>query len=112
MTEFTSLFAAAVRAKRRHAGLSQEDLAEKAGCSTDTIGNIERGEVSPSIDVFVSLTKVLSIDVRPLLAVESPDRRPSKDRVRLESDMLVLAGQMTDARLMIFIEMGRLLQKA
>ena len=60
MTEFTILFAAAVRAKRRHAGLSQEDLAEKAGCSTDTIGNIERGEVSRSIDVFVSLAKVLT----------------------------------------------------
>jgi transcriptional regulator with XRE-family HTH domain len=34
---------AKIREYRKAAGLSQEQLAEKAGCSLDTIGRLERG---------------------------------------------------------------------
>jgi tetratricopeptide (TPR) repeat protein/transcriptional regulator with XRE-family HTH domain len=41
-----SAFGVAVRAHRRRLGLSQEDLAERIGVSTSTIGKVEAGRIS------------------------------------------------------------------
>jgi len=41
-----STFGLAVRAHRRRLGLSQEDLAERIGVSTSTIGKVEAGRIS------------------------------------------------------------------
>lgn len=52
-----------LRAERNRAGLSQEQLAEKAGISYgQVIGMIERGETNTSLSIIVSILNVLDID--------------------------------------------------
>jgi hypothetical protein len=78
------------------------------------LGNIERGETAPTIDVFVGLVRALDMDLRPLFGAKGGggETSQSKPRIRLESDALYLMGSMSDDRLRIFIEMGRLLNKS
>jgi len=52
---------------RREAGLSQEELAERAGISRVTIARIEAGEQSPRYETLVRLAKSLQIPLERLL---------------------------------------------
>jgi transcriptional regulator with XRE-family HTH domain len=55
------LFGRRVRAARRAAKLTQEELAEAAHLNPKYLGQIERGEKSPSFEVMVALAKSLQI---------------------------------------------------
>lgn len=62
MTEKASRqLAKKIKQVRLHKNLSQEDVATKAGISTNYYARVERGEVSPSIDVAEQITKALGI---------------------------------------------------
>ena len=52
-----------LRILRKQKGLSQEELAFQAGINRNYVGQIEREEKSPTIDVIEKLAKPL--DVRP-----------------------------------------------
>jgi transcriptional regulator with XRE-family HTH domain len=54
-------FAETLREARENAGISQEQLAERAGLHRTYISQLERGLKSPSLDVIVSLAKGLRI---------------------------------------------------
>lgn len=58
---------AAVRARRRLRGLSQEVLAEKSDVSTHFIGLVERGRELPSLTTLLELARVLHCDVEDLI---------------------------------------------
>ena len=47
--------------------MTQKDLAEKCGLSTNYISRIERAEVSPTIDTLEKLTKALKVDSSEIL---------------------------------------------
>ena len=52
-----------LKAECNRAGLSQEQLAEKAGLSFgQVIGTIERGEINTSLSVIVAIMDVLNLD--------------------------------------------------
>ncbi len=53
--------AKAVKLKRVELDLTQEQLAEKAGITTQTVGNIESGNCNVSLDVLSSVMAVLGI---------------------------------------------------
>ena len=53
---------AAIRAKRKVFGYSQEQLAEKVGKTPSFIGQIERGKAQPSVETLTLLTQTLAID--------------------------------------------------
>jgi len=57
----------AIRARRRKAGLSQEQLAEKADLARNYIGNIERAEHKVTLGTLASIAKALKCRVRDLL---------------------------------------------
>ncbi|HMP81247.1 MAG TPA: helix-turn-helix transcriptional regulator [Verrucomicrobiota bacterium] len=57
----------AIRSVRRHAGVSQEKLAEKAGLSTVFISRVERGKESPTLDSLVKIARALGVQVRDLV---------------------------------------------
>ncbi len=66
----------AVRTARRRAGISQAELAKKAGTSQPSIARLEQGRVSPTV---VSLDRIaralgteLVIDFEPLLVKKAP----------------------------------------
>ncbi len=55
-----------VKLARIKAGLNQEELAEKADLSRETIGAVERGEKSPTIETIGSIADALGIEIHKL----------------------------------------------
>ena len=60
---------------RTQRGLTQEQLAEKAGISTSFCANIERGNKGVSLSVLYDLADSLGVSVDYLLYPEQPDAR-------------------------------------
>ena len=56
-----------IRAYRREAGLTQEQLAEKASLSYKYLGEVERGVVNVSLDSLMRLAKALKLKVADLV---------------------------------------------
>lgn len=56
----------AVRARRKTARLSQEQLAEKADLTRNYIGDIERAEKKITLETLAKLAKALKCRVREL----------------------------------------------
>jgi transcriptional regulator with XRE-family HTH domain len=52
-----------VREARRRAGLTQEQLAARAGVSQPTIARVESGKVSPSFERLVTLVRAAGLDL-------------------------------------------------
>lgn len=48
--------------------LRQEDLAEKAGLSTNYIGAVERGEKLPSLETFIIIVNALGVSADMVLS--------------------------------------------
>jgi transcriptional regulator with XRE-family HTH domain len=60
--------------KYRHLlGISQMALAEKVGCSTTLIGNIEIGKRFPSANNINRIAKALEVNVAELFSEEEPE---------------------------------------
>jgi transcriptional regulator with XRE-family HTH domain len=56
-----------IRALRKEAKLTQEELAERAGLSANYVGEIERGERNPSALALFALARGLQVLPRALL---------------------------------------------
>ena len=56
----------AIRAERIKAGLSQEQLAEKADLARNYIGNIERAEYKVTVETLARIAKALNLRVSDL----------------------------------------------
>ena len=54
---------------RTRAGLTQEELAQKAGVSRQTIIAIEKGNYAPSVALALRLAKILKTPVETLFQV-------------------------------------------
>jgi transcriptional regulator with XRE-family HTH domain len=59
-------FGSVVRAKRKSLGLSQEKLAEKAGCDRQSINRVENAAYSPSLDRVFKLADALGMSLSDL----------------------------------------------
>ncbi len=57
----------AVREMRVAAGWKVEELAAKVDCSYKHLFNVEQGETRPSIEIYVSLVRVLKAGKLPLV---------------------------------------------
>ena len=60
-------FGAHVRELRAKKGLSQEELTHRANLSKNMIGNIERGEVNPTLTTLNALSSGLKISYSELM---------------------------------------------
>lgn len=72
-------FGRQLREVRRLRQLTQEELGEKAGISYKYIGEMERGEVNPSLDILVRLARVLEIAPGKLLVPNRPKAQKRMD---------------------------------
>ena len=70
---------AAIRAKREVFGYTQEELAEEVGVSSSFIGQVERGDASPSIETLASLTRILAIDANEYFYDSAEINRRTKE---------------------------------
>jgi transcriptional regulator with XRE-family HTH domain len=76
-TGIAKSFGLAVRARRTAAGLSQEELAERAGLHPTYVSMVERGIRNPSLDVAARLAKALKAGL-PALITEAQRGRSQK----------------------------------
>lgn len=60
-----------IRTFRKLKALTQEELGEKSGLSYKFVGEIERGEVNPSLDYLVRIANALSVKVGDLFPHEA-----------------------------------------
>lgn len=74
---------------RRQAGLTQQELCQKAGLSYSTLAKIERGAIrSPSVFTVASIAAATSASIETLLDIKKPgspalpDKKTSKSGVR------------------------------
>jgi transcriptional regulator with XRE-family HTH domain len=68
------IFASNIRALRRARGISQEDLADRAGIHRTYVSALERCQYSATIDMVDSLARILGVQAADLLDVETAKR--------------------------------------
>jgi transcriptional regulator with XRE-family HTH domain len=73
MTDCRSLLAHNLKRCREILGLSQMALAEKVGCSTTLIGNIEIKKRFPSAENIDRIARALKVPVSDLFAEKEPE---------------------------------------
>ena len=67
--DVTQAFGAVLRAERRKRGLTQTDLALRAGLSLNFVSLVERGESSPTVATVYALADALELPVEALFAL-------------------------------------------
>jgi transcriptional regulator with XRE-family HTH domain len=101
MTDLRLRFGSLLAAHRRRLGLTQEDLADRAGISVDMVSKIETGASGARFPTIQRLAEALRIDPAELFSTEIPNgalaRAPlveltSRLALLSEGDVLWIAG--------------------
>jgi|ERR1700733_12294121 transcriptional regulator with XRE-family HTH domain len=71
------LFGRKVRAVRKAAHISREQAAEKSGITPNYMGEVERGEKWPSLDVICAIATALNISPHVLFDFEDQETDPN-----------------------------------
>lgn len=66
MNDIKKRFGKRLRKIRRAKDLTQEQLADQVGVSLNFIGQLERGENSPSFETVQKIAEVLEVDISEL----------------------------------------------
>jgi transcriptional regulator with XRE-family HTH domain len=66
-----------IQREREAAGMTQEQLAEKAGVHFTTVGKIERGKQIPSVALLTVVAKALEMSLADLLGKALPEAVPA-----------------------------------
>ena len=99
-----------VRAARKRAGITQEELAAKIGKTPESISNIERGRQLPMIDTLAVLAEALAVPLSELFDdVGAPAQ--SARRLTLEANLREMVRSLDDETLSTAIEQVAVLAK-
>ncbi|WP_312161148.1 helix-turn-helix transcriptional regulator [Phenylobacterium sp.] len=99
-----------VRAARKRAGITQEELATKIGKTPESISNIERGRQLPMVDTLAVLADVLAVPLSELFDdVGAPTQSPR--RLRLEAHLREMVRGLDDDTLATAIEQMEVLAR-
>ncbi len=71
----SSRFGDAVRRARTAAGLTQEDLADRAGLDRSYIGGVERGDRNPTLTVIEKIAQGLGLTLAELFSYSADEPR-------------------------------------
>lgn len=93
MTDIYALAGGYIRAARIRNGLTQEDLADRAGTDVRHLRHVERGTKEARLGVYVRLLEELGVPVKAMLGREpTKTASPSSPLVRCERIMRRRAG--------------------
>ena len=73
-----AVMAARIRALRLAKGLSQEQLADLAGCDRTYVGMLERQKGNPSLSILTAIASALGERLDELFADEDPSDTPQQ----------------------------------
>ena len=73
MSKLNSGICMKIKLERIKRGLSQEQLADEANLNRNTIGKIERAEVSPTVETLEKLAKVFGLSFIELVDISKVD---------------------------------------
>lgn len=71
--KLTTQFGLKIKMERQKRNLSQEKLAELANLSKNSIGAIERGESSPTLETIGMLANAFKMDIKQLIDTSKVD---------------------------------------
>ncbi|WP_454858701.1 helix-turn-helix domain-containing protein [Rhizobium binxianense] len=71
------VFAANLRKMRHAKGLSQEELAHRAGLHRTYVSSLERCQYSPTIETVANLADILEVEAADLLKTNKP-KQPAR----------------------------------
>jgi transcriptional regulator with XRE-family HTH domain len=93
-------FAQNVRAERAALGISQHEVAERAGLTLAYVGKIERAEIDPGVRTVARLARGLSVEPAALFAgvPQADDNTPRKGRSGVSSHRQEAAREVADER--------------
>ena len=109
--EFKRQFGLRIQSYRRRSHLTQEELAERIGRSTDTVSNIERGVTSTRIETAFHIAEVLGVpfieifDIRHAAATNRERQQLVEQLLELidTQDADVLAAILAQAEILVKI---------
>ena len=76
-----------IKQARKAKGLTQEELAEKLGCTKQSIAQYEKGRRSPKIDGLIKIAESLNIPTSDLLGEPRPTTQTDHTESRLNQLM-------------------------
>lgn len=94
---------------RRLRGLTQEELAQKAGRSVDAVSQWERSVNWPGFDTMVRLSDALEVPVRAFF--DQVEGTGSEERLQKESEARLLLSGLSDGDLAVAVEQLRALSR-
>ena len=110
MSDILGQIGSRVRHLRKEHGLSQEDLGERAGLSYKYIGEIERGQTNPTVDVLFRIASALNVQLDELFFdVEGYKHASRKSQLRQE--IAHILSSMTLSQLQIVLRIVRALKE-
>jgi transcriptional regulator with XRE-family HTH domain len=101
----------AVREARKRAQLTQEELAERVGKSTEAISNIERGRALPALTTLLELAHALNEPLQYLISDLPKGQAKAMKRLTLESQLRALVDQFDDRLLEVAVGQLKLLSE-
>ncbi|CAH1664621.1 helix-turn-helix transcriptional regulator [Chelatococcus sp. HY11] len=102
-------FGLILREIRRQKGLTQEELAHKAGRSVDAVSQWERAINWPTLKTLVQISEALEVPVRTFFDV--PDAQKSDQRLQMDVEARLLLDSLPDNDLAVALEQLRALTK-
>jgi len=96
MDDCRKLLARNMKKYRQILGISQIALAEKVGCSTTLIGNIEIGKRFPSADNINRIASALEIKVADLFSEDPESMKIMASKRDLKNRLVELIGKTVD----------------
>jgi transcriptional regulator with XRE-family HTH domain len=105
MGEILKVFGKRLRSLRRAKDLTQEQVAERAGLSLQSVGEIERGRGNPTLVNIERLSTALGEDLTALF--DLGDIKLSKEQA--EKELLELLGGASEEQVRAVLTMARVL---
>ena len=100
-----------MRVARKAKQMTQEELADAAGVSAETISNLERGKFSPTFDVLAAVVRALDMDPLEIFPRPRSGRKVSSRRLEQEAMLQHAVRSLDDRSLALALEIVVAIQK-
>lgn len=102
MSDIAKLIGEQIRAFRQIRGISQEQLALKAGLNTTFLGQVEREIKKPTIDTLEKIVNALDITFEDLFSFEKNVVRDKEDSTIIDKIAFELHGRSNEEQTVIY----------